>query len=739
MKTKLMITTAIIMSCGSLTMAPIAMAQEDDTARVEEKIIVTARKQSENLEDVASSVSVLSGEDTKLLALDGIADYVRQIPNATLVSAGPEYLSDISIRGQGGGRQGFSESATGIYRNGIYIAGGGFGGRSFSRLDFFDVANIESYRGPQGALYGRNAVGGAVNVISQRPTDDMTIEGRLGYESADRYSAEAVVNAPISDNLATRFGAYYIDQQDGFIDSELTGEAVDKRDYFGARGQVRADFSETTTANFTLEYFESSAPGFSALGQRLVGRSVGAQTGDSEPDPFTSRDTRLGPVEIESTAFFAELNSELGLGDLTAIFSYKQRDGDRQNGDFDSFLGFQGIVVGGIDTDLTGGQTEDFERFGGELRLAAKENSPVNWLVGVDFGTHTDDVVTQNGGTAGIASLARLATRIDTFTEDLETYSAFALVDLGLAENTTLTLEGRIQHDSKDFIFTREEVGAVVLATGDVSESWTKFLPAVTLSHDLSNDQLVYARAASGYRPGGFNTGLDTANANFIPYDPETAYSFEAGWKGVFDNGVRFGLAAYYVMTDDIQAVSTLGTTTTTTALQNVGDSSAYGIEAELGGVFDLGPGRLRWSATAASGSGKFSDDAMITTSGGGAVIETIDLGDIRLNRTRDYIASLNAFYFSPFTEDLDWFAGGSMQTEGGGYENASGGTDSATGRSLDHFLLVDARLGLSSDNWRLSVFGQNLSDDIYRTQTVSGNAYYNQPRKYGVELRFNF
>jgi outer membrane receptor protein involved in Fe transport len=126
---------AAMMMAGGFQGA-LAQATDEDGIRVVEEIIVTARKTDERLEDVPAGISVLTGDDADLLALDGVADYIRQVPNAILINAGPEYLSDISIRGQGGGRQGFSESTTGIYRNGIYIAGGGFGGRSFNRLDF---------------------------------------------------------------------------------------------------------------------------------------------------------------------------------------------------------------------------------------------------------------------------------------------------------------------------------------------------------------------------------------------------------------------------------------------------------------------------------------------------------------------------------------------------------------------------------------------------------------------------
>lgn len=724
----------------------LAQATDEDGIRVVEEIIVTARKTDERLEDVPAGISVLTGDDADLLALDGVADYIRQVPNAILINAGPEYLSDISIRGQGGGRQGFSESTTGIYRNGIYIAGGGFGGRSFNRLDFFDLKTIETYRGPQGALYGRNAVGGAVNVINNKPDDDLSFELKAGYDDVERHEVSGIANIPLGENAAARFGAFYIDQNDGFITDQNTGETVDQQEYFGVRGALRADFSPSTTATVTLEHYDSTAPGFSALGQRITPNTValpaflgGPQSGDLDPGPFEAIDSRVGEVEIEETSIFAELESDWGIGDLTAIFVYKQRDGNRFNEDLDSFLGFQGVDILGITTDLTVAQTEDFERFGGEIRLASKPESNRRWLIGADFQTFDDIVVTANDGTSGLGGLAALATREENFTEELTSFSAFGLIGFDLSERLDLTLEARLQNDSKDFVYTRDQSGAIVIDTGDLDDSWTRFLPAATLSYDMNDDQIVFLRAASGYRPGGFNTGVDTTSVDLIPYDPETAYSFEAGWKGTTDGGVRFGLNAFYVITDDVQAVSTLSTMDTTTALQNIGDTDIYGLEGEISGVVDAGSGRIRWGVSAATTQGSFADGAVITTSGGGNMVEVIDLSGARVNRTRDYVASANAFYFGPLTSSLDWFGGGSIQAEGGGFENASGDTSSATGRELEDFFLVDVRIGIRGETWTFSIFGKNLTDEVYRVQTVLGNAYYNEPQKFGAEFKLRF
>jgi outer membrane receptor protein involved in Fe transport len=589
-------------------------------------------------------------------------------------------------------------------------------------------------------------VGGAVNVINNKPDDDLSFELKAGYDDVERHEVSGIANIPLGENAAARFGAFYIDQNDGFITDQNTGETVDQQEYFGVRGALRADFSPSTTATVTLEHYDSTAPGFSALGQRITPNTValpaflgGPQSGDLDPGPFEAIDSRVGEVEIEETSIFAELESDWGIGDLTAIFVYKQRDGNRFNEDLDSFLGFQGVDILGITTDLTVAQTEDFERFGGEIRLASKPESNRRWLIGADFQTFDDIVVTANDGTSGLGGLAALATREENFTEELTSFSAFGLIGFDLSERLDLTLEARLQNDSKDFVYTRDQSGAIVIDTGDLDDSWTRFLPAATLSYDMNDDQIVFLRAASGYRPGGFNTGVDTTSVDLIPYDPETAYSFEAGWKGTTDGGVRFGLNAFYVITDDVQAVSTLSTMDTTTALQNIGDTDIYGLEGEISGVVDAGSGRIRWGVSAATTQGSFADGAVITTSGGGNMVEVIDLSGARVNRTRDYVASANAFYFGPLTSSLDWFGGGSIQAEGGGFENASGDTSSATGRELEDFFLVDVRIGIRGETWTFSIFGKNLTDEVYRVQTVLGNAYYNEPQKFGAEFKLRF
>jgi len=411
-----------------------------------DRIVVTARKREELVTDVPASVSSLSAATLDNLLLDNVADVVGQIPGGILVASGPSYLNDVALRGQGGGRIGFSESTTGIYRDGIYVAGGGFGGRSFSRIDFFDVNAIEVYRGPQGALYGRNAVGGAVNVISRRPTDELSGWLKFKYGTNERAEIEAVFNTPLAqDAVNLRIGGYYTDQAEGFYHVDGTGEVLDHEEEWGVRGALALTLGPDTDALLTLEHSHSDAPGFASLGRNL----------SLDTDPFT----RVGlsdfdRVLIDQTSFVAELTHAFDGADLTVLANYKQRDGERLNGDLDHFLGFNSPLLRLLDE-----QGEEFDRHGVEARLASRGEGPLTWLVGADYQAYQSQVYSHREGSlagpfAASAALRRQF-RTDMYVEDLTSYSVFGLVGYDVNERTNVTFELRAQMDEKDFLFER--------------------------------------------------------------------------------------------------------------------------------------------------------------------------------------------------------------------------------------------------------------------------------------------
>lgn len=707
-----------------------------------EEIIVTARKAEERLQDVPVAASVLGPEQLETLVLDRFEDYLRQSPSTILVSGGPEFLTDVSIRGQGGGRQGFSESATGVYRNGVFVAGGGFGGRSFNTLDLFDAARVETLRGPQGALFGRNAVGGAINVVSRRPDlGGFSGLGTVGYDDRERLVYRGVLNAPIvEDKIGARIAVTGYDQGDGFYEDVNTGKNVDDQDFAGARVSVTAALNEAWSVTLTAENASSLAPSFSALGRRLdvVGRAERI-----DPGQFARNASRVGDVEIHESTAFLEVEGSLGFADLTVVSTYRFRDGFRNNDDLDHFLGFEDVNANNVVTDLRVDQGEDFERSGIEVRLAspADSDSALSWLVGADVQRSDSDVLAVNSGAAGISSpLREQRARTETFNEDIQSWSVFGLLEWEASPQWSYTVEGRYQTDDKDFVFAR--IDREPAAANNPSSSLgpardaiddDHFTPGASVRYRLNEDDILYGRVATAFRPGGFNTG--TINPGFISYDAETITSGELGWKGNLFGGLNGSIAAYYNESKDVQVVTAISATDTTTALVNVPGATTFGLEIEASTSFKLGPGQLSLQGSAATTDGEFDDGSIIVVQG-----TTFDLSGSRVNRARDLTAVLNLRYGWTFNDDLNAFTAVTINTESGGFENAVGALKvPGQSRSLDDYAKVDLRFGLNGGRWSASVFARNVGDDAEFLQNVLQNEYYGLPRVIGGEFTVRF
>ncbi len=721
---------ASLMTLGVEAASAQARPQADQASELE-TVVVSARRRAEQLLDVPAAVSALTARQIEELPVEVIEDYLRQTPAASVVFAGPDYLKDVSLRGQGGGRNGFSASATGIYRNGVFIAGGGFGGRSLNALDLFDVQSFEVYRGPQGALFGRNAVGGAVNVISQAPGNDARFRFQVAYDDRDRLAGEAVANMPFSDGRAAlRVGIIGTDQTGGFITDQATGDTIDYQDFLGLRAAVRVDLTDSLSTTLTYERSESDSPGFSVLGRRLP--TPARPTATFDPDVNVRAGSRYGRVEIEEDTIFMNVEQRLGFADLSVVVANRERDGSRFNEDLDRFLGFQNISG----SDLVVGQYELFTKTAVEARLASNGDGPLQWLVGVDWQTSDDTVTTINEGVTTSAALRELATRTDVSTEDFTSSSIFGSVDYAFNEQWSGSLEARFQSDESSSVFRRIDRVPTPTNTslGPISSEveFSRFMPGATLKWAYAPNHQAYVRVASAYRPSGFNAG--TSDPAAVNYDPETSIGGELGLKGRLGGWLRYGVSAYRQTLDDAQIVTSVSATDTTTVLQNVEGVDYWGLELELSSDFNIGPGVLATTLTASTQDGEFKDGSSIISTG-----VTYDLSGFRVNRVRDLTASITANYAWRLGPGRAYVTA-TLTGEGGGYENAIGSLKVAgVSRSSPSYMMAGLRAGWSSREWSASVYVNNLFDEVYATQEIQSNVFYNQGRVIGVRLARSF
>jgi len=687
-------------------------------------ILVQARRRTESIEDVPASVSVLGEVEMERLSIRDVADYTRQTPGAILIGSGPEYLNDIALRGQGGGRLGFSESSTGIYRDGIYVAGGGFGGRSYGRIDFYDLDRVEVYRGPQGALYGRNAVGGAVNVISHKPTMDTEVRGRLGYNSVDKLDTQLTLNLPVGETVAIRAGGYYAKQTGGFYTDQVTGRTIDNTLDWGLRGAAGFGLGTDSSAILTIEHSRSEAPGFTSIGRNRT----------LDPDIFvrTGLDT-IDRVTIDQTQVIGEFRHDFGTSELTILADYKSRDGARSDADFDHYLGLRLPNVRLLDA-----QGENFERYGAEARWGSSGNTPITWLAGVDFLTFVSEVYSNRTGTVTgtgttVTSLRRQLRRQQS-RENVSSYSAYGQLGFRLAPKLTLSVEARYQIDDKQFAFQQIDLDPTTNETiplTNFSRNWNRFLPTASLTWEPSDRLTVYGRVATGYRAGGFNQSPVNGFFDRVPYDPEDVTAAEIGVKGRFNIGAahfRSQLATYVSWTRDVQQTTTLSPTNPAFTLENVGGNRIIGAEYELTGTVPLASGRLSGSLNVSRSRGRWNDNASILFNGA-----VLDLGGKVTPRARDYIINLNGMYDLPLGGGITGMLTASYQTAAGGWDDAS------LTRKSQNYSILDLSAGLRGDNWTLLASVKNVTNQLYYIVSVGGNDYYNAPRTYGATLSFNF
>ena len=702
---------------AALVGPPAAAQERSAPALLIEEVFVTARKREESLADVPASATAFSADRLSESFVVDAVDLVRMVPNAMIAyGGGPDYLNNIIIRGQGGGRSGTSETATGIYRNGIFIAGGVYGGSQLNRLDLFDLQRVEAFRGPQGALYGRNAVGGAVNAVTAKPDlEGFSARGRVAYNNVDRLESEAVVNVPLADGrFGARIGAYYTDQEDGFYDNTTTGEQLDQATYRGGRLGLRgASADGALDATVWFETMDEEAPSFATLAYR-----PGAP---ANQDPFLRPFNGPSEVKIEQDSAFLDVSWDLGGPSLSLAAVWLEREGERID-DLDWFLGIANGAAG-----LTATQTSEMQRRGVEARLNSAPDSRLRWLLGVEAFSFEEDLVTSQLGFGNA----------NTVTADFATdsWSIFGLAGYGLSDTVEVTVELRYSIDDKSNTTDQVRLAdSALLREFQANEEFDNLQPAASISWQARDWVNLYGKIATAYRAGGFNDQPPAGVPGGAVYEEEKSISYELGAKmRLLENRIQLDTALFMLDTDDVQIVARGPQPPNPVYLQNGGDARSIGFEADL---------RSIWSVPATGGS--FTADAGFSLSTGeytsgdflalqGGDLVTIQLEDRDLSRLRESTISIALGYRQPIAGQLELVSNLLYQAENGGWE------DAANNVRLEDWQIVDGRIGVAGDGWELALFGKNLTDEIYIVERLdTGQAFVNRPRTWGLELRAN-
>ncbi|HEX3367914.1 TonB-dependent receptor [Phenylobacterium sp.] len=379
------------------------------------ELVVTARRRDEKLRDIPASVAVVTGDALAAAGpITSSGDILSTVPSARFNNLQDPLLSEVSLRGSGTERATGAESAVGIYSNGVYIGAVGLGGRNFTNIDSFDLERAEVLEGPQGALYGRDAEYGVVNLVSARPSFSNT-----GYVSdtyateQQRNTATAIVNYQINDDFATRLSVQSIQQTKGFVLNPDSGNYYDVDRGWLARAQIRyrhenldvdllAEYQKLQIPNFWSSWnIPQTVPGVASVPQIPNGfqqqRYVIPQSGEL----FSAENVK---------GLMAFVNYDFGWAALSSTSSYRQQDTtlefNTQNIDLAQEQIFQGSPILPPNAPPKTGQNGEIGLypFGQDVTTAAIKTAyedlhlsgkfmddHVNWLAGVEYLEQRDD------------------------------------------------------------------------------------------------------------------------------------------------------------------------------------------------------------------------------------------------------------------------------------------------------------------------------------------------------------
>lgn len=774
---------------GALTTSSLAIAQDAAVGGVSQpgEIIVTARRREEKLLTTPVSATVLSGDDILEQNVRSFQDLRGAVSNLELVpllSGGTSF----TIRGIGQTfNQVNSDAKAGFYVDEMYV----------SRLEgndlyFYDIANLQVLKGPQGTLFGKNTTAGAVLLTTQRPTDRFEGFARVRVGSYDRIETEGAINVPLADGLYGRL-SFRTQNVDGFIKHALDDGRSGDIDNRSVRLQLRAE-QGPLTADLLGEFNRSRTDGGATIAIGCLPSAGYIQNYDAlHATPYCTQYPILGkdnvvyggatlnaPTSAAVTPIATGGDAGSGIARYTGQGPFNDTDvrtiNLRLNYELSDNLALHSVTAyrhsrarfytpindapDDIYAEYDDTRTNQFTQ---ELTLGGSvgENERLTFLAGL-FYFHQDTTFLQDTGPDWIDPLGYVYDAGLKY----DSYAAFAQASFKITPRLELTAGARYTHDRKKgssyvffagrantFLyngvptqcgyFTGDFLGGIANCGGAAftasgRTSWNGFDPKLQLSYRFSDAVFGYVTAAHGYNAGGFNQqlGSQPADGNFpSSYDPEKLWSYEGGIKAeLFDRRATVNLSGFYQKYSDIQAgVNVLVGNVSTRQVQSAASAHEAGFEAEL----TLRPTRaltLRGNASYLSqGYDSIRPNAVALTK------------DTPVNSAPKYTFSAVASY------DIDVAGRGTLtptiDVRGVGKKPAcQSGADYVC--RLPAYALVGFRVDFvpAHAGWQLAVFGTNILDKTVQLQRFGyfgdfGIDRYTpgRPRELGVEGSVRF
>ncbi|MDP3747683.1 MAG: TonB-dependent receptor [Phenylobacterium sp.] len=612
-------------SAQAIQTVPAAVPKAPTGAQLEE-VIVTASRRNESIRETPTAVSAFGGAALAKAQVADLSDLAPMTPNVQISSLNT--TSNVTIRGIGNSQvTAGSDPGVALHFDGVYLAQSGL-----VTSTFLDINRVEVLRGPQGTLFGRNATGGAINVLPNLPTADLSYgaNATLGADPA-LVRTSAFVSGPLDSADAWR-GRLSLQQNynQGF-DKNLAPNGPrrlgDQNTYSG-RAQLQWLPNETFTARLEVESQNANDNGsaFYLFGtpdpaQPLPAQLLGAPTGD--PDKNTAY-ANVGARKLSSRFVLVTTDWQVAGGDLKTSYSYNRTRQFTNLEDDGTPVAFASAIF-----------HQHAHQHYAEALYASDASKALTFVVGANY---FQEQVFQDIAVAISFLPVPVNLRGDVETKS---YAAFGHAQYAFSPAGKVFAGVRYSHDAKSIDDFNNFVGTL-----SQSKSWAKVTYEAGLTYDLSRAITGYVKYATGYKSGGFSSG------SLAPaFNPETDKNMEVGLKGsYFDGKLQANLAAFHTKYDNLQVNQIIGVSS---AVTNAAKATIDGGEIELVARISS---RLRIEANGAYLDGKF--DKFLTQDSSRPALGVIDLAGNRLPDAPRFTGSAGLYYDLPISSGMLTFSG---------------------------------------------------------------------------------
>ncbi|MCY4128102.1 MAG: TonB-dependent receptor [Gammaproteobacteria bacterium] len=702
-----------------------------------EEVVVTAQKREQSAQDVPLAMSTLTGSQLDRTALvEDIDAIVPSVQMSTSIGGLNAYIRGIGSSPIGAG----ADPSVAVHADGMYISRQGA-----QVAALYDVQRVEVVRGPQGTLYGRNATGGSLNIVANKPTEELEGYARVGYGNYDAVQADAAIGGPISDAVRGRL-SFTSRQRDGFGINLANGEDIDDLDEVGVRGQLEFDLAENVSLHLLFDHFkgEDDSYGWHYFGAATP-RPLTAIVLGSGGIPSDVRDVdaiqhpgRSNEVDRAVATLDWEINDSLAFKSITGYADF--------SGDLFTDIS-SGVPPGPPTPQFLGAVLRERETdwLSQELQLTWTTDRAVmlfgayNYTEDISNVTDVPIPVLPLLGATGLGIIPvpfpADSALVQSGEGDIEAWALFANLDYEFTESLTATIGLRYSYEER----SREGfsqlptpfANTVIPALGE--EDWDDWSPRFALNYTVSDDVMIYGSVSRGFKSGVLLVG----STNPV-VDPETVTSYEVGLKSeLFDRRAQLNVAAFYSDFSDLQTSRVAGNTT---IIENSSDAEILGIEVDS--IFVLTENlrvdmQFSWLDT--------EYDGYMTADPVRPLLGVIDLSGNQLAHAPELSTHIGIEQGIPFSSGaevtlrLDW----SWQDD----EYFDPFNQEYTYQEAYHYLGAEARWVSPTGNWDVSVWGKNLTDeDVHSASVVSSDflgyprlGVLNPPATYGIDVRYSF